>query len=365
MAGACKQPLDSGRYKAWFMDWAGKQKFFVGTRNRRETVAMARAFEDEHRKIRLGYRPIPRPSDEPRDYKETVDEYVAWGKAQGGRGGRPWGYKHGLMREGFLEFWGNELNLKQLADLFGIQGRVEKILRDIKAKGRAGKTIQNYVESLSAFCAWSVKRGYMENNPLAELTAFDVTPVTRRRALTRDELKKLLEVCLPQRKLLYQVAVASGLRARELASLRVHHLDAKKQGVWLDAEWTKNRQHGFQPLPTWLVEELIKDCESKERYEPLLYLPKDTARAINRDLEEAGIPKHTDEGKIDFHALRVTYVTLLVESGATAKEAQVLARHSTPDLTMNVYAKANPHRMKSVAETVGNAVLNGVSMKIV
>ncbi len=43
---------------------------------------------------------------------------------------------------------------------------------------------------------------------------------------------------------------------------------------------------------------------------------------------------------VDFHALRATYVTLLIESGASIKTVQVLARHSTPSLTIGIYAKS-------------------------
>jgi integrase len=39
----------------------------------------------------------------------------------------------------------------------------------------------------------------------------------------------------------------------------------------------------------------------------------------------------------DFHALRHTFITNLVKSGVSPKAAQSLARHSTIDLTMNVY----------------------------
>jgi hypothetical protein len=40
----------------------------------------------------------------------------------------------------------------------------------------------------------------------------------------------------------------------------------------------------------------------------------------------------------DFHALRHTYFSRIVRSGATAKAAQALARHSTVTLTLGRYA---------------------------
>jgi len=70
-------------------------------------------------------------------------------------------------------------------------------------------------------------------------------------------------------------------------------------------------------------------------------------------LRPPGIPKLTDEGKFDFHAARTAYITFLLESGATVKEAQTLARHSTPTLTMNTYARTRDSRLIEVTEAIG------------
>jgi hypothetical protein len=47
--------------------------------------------------------------------------------------------------------------------------------------------------------------------------------------------------------------------------------------------------------------------------------------------------KDADGRHADFHSLRHTFVTTLVRSGVSPKAAQSLARHSTINLTMNVY----------------------------
>ena len=72
-------------------------------------------------------------------------------------------------------------------------------------------------------------------------------------------------------------------------------------------------------------------------------------------MERAGIPRGTEETKIDFHALRNTYITCLFETGATLKEAQHLARHQSPELTANVYAKTRPDRLKNVVNRLGQS----------
>ena len=77
------------------------------------------------------------------------------------------------------------------------------------------------------------------------------------------------------------------------------------------------------------------------------------AVAFDLDLAAAGISKTAPGGKLDFHALRVTYVSLVLEAGASVKEAQSLARHSNPDLTLNVYGRARYERLAEVTESVG------------
>jgi len=49
---------------------------------------------------------------------------------------------------------------------------------------------------------------------------------------------------------------------------------------------------------------------------------------------------------------------------AGVKEAQSLARHSTPDLTMNVYGRADRGRLSELAEAVGEVVLPTESIAI-
>jgi hypothetical protein len=54
------------------------------------------------------------------------------------------------------------------------------------------------------------------------------------------------------------------------------------------------------------------------------------ARDLDIDLKRAGIPKTTREGKIDFPACRVAYITHLIETGADVKTVQTLARIPIP-----------------------------------
>jgi hypothetical protein len=91
----------------------------------------------------------------------------------------------------------------------------------------------------------------------------------------------------------------------------------------------------------------------------LLYVPSHPTRELDKELKKAKIPKYTEKGKIAFHALRTSFVSLTYEAGATHKEAQELARHSTPTLTANAYGRASDERLAIVVETVAERVLLG------
>ena len=91
---------------------------------------------------------------------------------------------------------------------------------------------------------------------------------------------------------------------------------------------------------------------------PLLYVPTHLALILDKDLEAAGLLEHALGGKIDFHACRVVYINLVLESGVRLKEAQTLARHATPELTMNVYGRARDEQLSEAVENVGKRLLS-------
>ena len=374
MAGVRSKVLKSGKYQGFFVDYHGKMKFFVGTRKKTETLSIAKRFEDDHRQIRLGYRPKPHASFKHKNtsFREVANQYLAWGNMQGGRGGRPWGKEHARKKEAHIEFWETKLQLKVLSDLDGILSKFEIVLQELKEQNKAGRTIRHIADALTTFCNWCCQRDYLADNPLSKLGRIDCSPKEKRRAMTIDEIHRLLAVAPEHMRLLYEVALCTGLRADELRSLTIAHIDAENCGLWLEATWTKNRKACFQPIGQDLLLRLIKFFESGivsklykkyfRGFNPplcaLLYVPSHTAREMDRDLEMAGIPKRTIEGKLDFHASRTSYITLCAENGGNVKELQTMARHSTPYLTLNVYTKTRNERLSELAEKVTQAVLS-------
>ena len=119
-----------------------------------------------------------------------------------------------------------------MSDLHGTLPRVEEVLRQLQQNtkagkgfvkgsgGRAGKTVMHYANGLSAFVSWLYHREYLDVDPLRAMGKFDTTTKTTRRALTAGEIRRLLEAteatCYGRRRRLgYELALASGLRANE------------------------------------------------------------------------------------------------------------------------------------------------------
>ena len=360
MPGILRTKTKDGKWRAWYKshltgsDGRRKTLKFTGTRSRRETLALANERQVQEDRIAAGLVPAPEDRQPWRDFVDTVQDYLAYGEAQGGRGGRPWGRTHARNQRARLAWWHEQIGFRTLEDLMKALRPVETALVKLRDRGRTSKTLRDYQESLQSFCRWCIDRGYLPSDPLARLRKFDMTPRITRRPLASAEIARILALVPPDRVLLYEVALFTGLRAGELAHLRSWHLDMERGGLRLEAEWTKNRRPGFQPLPRYLLEKLAGTGTSPS--EVLLKVPSHPARTFDEDLRLAGIEKASPDGVLVFHSWRATYGTLLDELGASPKETQELMRHATPMLTMQRYVQARLDRRQQLVEDMASVI---------
>ena len=173
-----------------------------------------------------------------------------------------------------------------------------------------------------------------------------------RRALTGTEQARLIEaaengspfesVSGKDRAILYQVALGTGFRIAELASLTPESFDlvANPPTATVGAGYSKRRRRDVQPIRPELAAAVSRWIAGKAPGARLWSIPSVwSARMIRIDLEAAGIPYCDVNGHYaDFHALRHSFISSLALSTAPVKIVQSLARHSTPVLTLNVYA---------------------------
>ena len=343
------------RWRSGYVDWRGKRRVITGYTSRKETEQMVLQIQTQNDLVRRGVLPPPKAVDSyaTRSFPEVAEEYLSWGESQGGRGGRPWAEKHYKVREAQLSWWEDRLGLKTLFDLIGVLPKVERLLRELQDEGRAGKTLSSYVDTLNSFCNWCIDRGYLDINPLVHLGKFDKTPRIQRRAMTQEEKSRLFKVIPENRRLYISFSLSTGLRAKEIRDLRVSDLNHDLHAINLRPEITKNRKTGIQRLNRELFAQLVESAKGKQPADALFFVPSHTAREMDKYFILARIEKHNAKGKVDFHACRTAFVTNVYEAGANDKEAVVMARHSTPVLTSNIYARASDQRLDEIAEKVG------------
>ncbi len=248
-----------------------------------------------------------------------------------------------------------------------------------KASGGFGpQTHNHYVTALKAFGNWLVMARHAPTNPFRHLGKVNVELDVRheRRPLVADEFKRLLAAARsgkvfrklsgPDRRMLYLVGGATGLRASELASLvpASFSLNVETPIVAVEAAYSKHRRRDEVPVHPDLVAELQRWLAGKKPgtsvWPGKWALHNAGSDMMKRDLEvaraawlaEAGTPVERAEregsdfltyrdhsGRVaDFHGLRHTFITDLVRAGVSPKDAKELARHSSITLTMDRYA---------------------------
>ena len=239
---------------------------------------------------------------------------------------------------------------------------------------RSLQTCNHYLRAIKQFSRWLWRDGRLRDDPLVHLTGYNVQLDRRhdRRALTDEELARLIAAAEtgpailgmtgPDRAVLYRLAVGTGFRANELHSLTPESfdLDTDPPTVTVQAAYSKHRRKDVQPIRRDLADLLRPWLTGKKPGCPAFNMPDKPVKLVSADLaaardawiKQARTEKERKERSrttflayrdganrvADFHALRHTYISRLVASGANIKVAQELARHSSPMLTLGRYA---------------------------
>ncbi len=247
----------------------------------------------------------------------------------------------------------------------------------------------HYIRAVKCFSRWMVDNDRMEKDPFRRIKVLNTATDQRhhRRPLSAEEFTLMIDAARTgpptqglssrDRVMLYYIAAWTGFRKKELGSLTPRHLflDSTVPYLTVPASYSKRKRNDMQFLHPGLVE-LLKAWLAKRNPGPeeILFpiskeisgVDRNTAEMIAYDLaaarnfwiaesqtpeeekkrEESDFLKYKDsQGKFaDFHGLRHTFITNLSLNGVDPKTAQTLARHSTMELTMNVYTHLNDKR---------------------
>ena len=222
---------------------------------------------------------------------------------------------------------------------------------------KAPKTLNEYLAALSAFWTWLRKQGRVSVNPFELVERADTRGKerVRRRALSDAEAIELLKVA-GKNQLAYMLPLYAGLRRNEVKTLRWSNLVLGQCGglLRIHADVNKNRKEQALPLHQELAKALQQGKPADSKAEDLVLpngVPK--MKEVRQDLKKAGIPFLDERGhRMDYHALRTTFVTRLSINKVHPRLAMELARHSDLKLTMKNYTDVGQLPLREVMDTL-------------
>lgn len=250
----------------------------------------------------------------------------------------------------------------------------------LRTSGRSPRTIHATLTALKALTKWLTLSGVFPADPLAGVKKPNPKSGRRRerRMLLPEEFAWLAHVTMNEakrskmtgaaRRLLYMVAIQTGLRANEIRGLRrgSMFLTGERPFLLAKAATTKNGKPAHQYIKTDLAAALREYVETRPPEAAIFPVPEKGMAAILRsDLAAARqawldqvkddpvllkkrqesdflLARNHSEEVLDFHALRHTCGAWAALGGAHPKAVQTLMRHSTITLTMDTYGHLFP-----------------------
>ena len=342
--------------KVWYVrvrDESGRQREVKAGPDKSVAQSIARDLEGKIQRVKAGVLD-PREAGcldaERIPITQHVEEYVQELDAKGCVEGHVDGVRKRLTW--FLE----ETKITRLSQLR--PSLVDTALKTLRDAGKSDRTVSHYCAALKSFSRWAKKDRRTREDLLADLEWPKIVTENKRAALSPEQAARLVTTTRAgkfrrgmtgeDRSWLYALAIYTGLRRSELQSLTPESfdLDATPPNVALPGRDTKNSDDAVQPLPSHVIPALRSWLATKPRQKPLFPEDRNSALMIRANLKAAGIPSDA----YDFHGLRHCYVSQIVQSGASVKDAMELARHSDADLTFNRYAHARLEELSKIVD---------------
>lgn len=264
---------------------------------------------------------------------------------------------------------------------------VEKFITDRQTQGMNIGTIRKVLVTLGQILSYAVRHKYLDHIPLKEAERPRGHGQPQEKADMQRENIKILTPCQitdllaqvqdPKYRTLFMLAIFSGARQGELLGLKWSDVDWDNSQIYIQR--TFNNGHLFTPktytskrkidLGPMVMMELKKWRLACPKNDLDLVFPNEAGNHMNNKnmlrrhfrpaLLGAGCPS------IRFHDLRHSYANLLIEQGENIKYIQSQLGHSSPTVTLNVYAHLMKPTNQEAACRLENSIFGATGHKMV
>ncbi len=240
----------------------------------------------------------------------------------------------------------------------------DRFIAFINGLNTAAKTKKHYTALMKQFAQWLHDTGRLPKNHFRLIKApkvLQADQVHPRRALSADEVARLIHAAETgeswwsisgrERALIYRLAVESGLRLNEIRTLKTEDFDFVRCTVTVQDSNEKARRGATLPLRA-ATAALIQDFLGNKTPQARAFTVKKGSLMIQVDLKKAGIPYEIDGKYCDFHSLRHSTASLLIQTGANIKTVQTIMRHTTAELTLQKYSHLYAGQQRETIESL-------------
>jgi integrase len=284
-----------------------------------------------------------------------------------------WSVYDGHTQNHFPEFEDLKINRITVA-------MVEKWITDRQSQSMPIATIRKILVTMGQIFRYAARHKYISYNPFldAERPKGKGNGNNNIKILIPDEINALLNNTTDQKyRTLFMLAIMSGARQGELFGLKWSDINWENSQVhiqrtfnnqqWYDVKTeTSNRKIDLGPsmmaeLKKWKLACPPNDLDlifANEAGQPLNH-NNAVSRYFNPALEKAEIER------IRFHDLRHTYASLLIEQGENIKYIQTQLGHSSPTVTLNIYAHLMNKVNQEAACRLENTIFKTTGHKMV
>lgn len=243
----------------------------------------------------------------------------------------------------------------------------------LSVQKKAAASINRFVASVRSLFAYCRKFGYIENNPALEIKSVRL-PKRLPRFMTGAEVDELCrepeknELLWQSRdKAILEVMYSSGCRVSEIASLKVGDLSSEFDSAIVTGKGSKDRRVYFEKDAVLALRSYLSD--RNKRFPQILIKNPQNYVFVNQNgfpLSSRGIRfiittysgVQGTRHHINPHALRHTFATAMIASGADVRLVQEMLGHSSisttqrythvaTDKMIEMYNKAHPHGGKN------------------
>jgi integrase len=264
---------------------------------------------------------------------------------------------------------------------------VEKFITARQVEGMNIGTHRKILVVLGQILKFAVRRHYHYYNPLrdaerpreqAQVNEDDLQRHDSMHILTPPQINAFLgQKKAPKYKMLFTLAIFTGARQGELLGLKWGDVDWNNRQIRIQRTFNKGRffppktkasrrKIDLAPMVVAALRRWKLACPNNELD---LVFPNEAGEPINHSnmvqrhflpgLRAAGLPR------IRFHDLRHTYASILIENDENIKYIQTQMGHSSPTVTLNVYAHLMKPTNQEAALRLENAIFGATGHKTV